>query len=45
MPWLLHSMKPEISNTFMYLPTVKAIWDSMIQAYSKKGNKARMYDL
>lgn len=45
MSWLLHSMKPEISHTFMYLPTSKAIWDSMIQAYSRKGNKARMYDL
>lgn len=29
----------------MYLSMAKAIWDSMIQTYSKKGNKATMYDL
>lgn len=45
MSCFLHSMQPEIANTPMYLLIAKAIWDSIIETYSKKGNNARTYEL
>lgn len=38
-------MRSHISNNYLFLPTTKAIWDFMTKTYSKRGNKARMYDL
>lgn len=45
MSWLLHSMQPHIANNYLFLSTAKAIWDSVPKTYSKRGNKARMYEL
>ncbi|XP_071902713.1 uncharacterized protein [Coffea arabica] len=35
MSWFWNSMIPEISDTCMFLPTAKAIWDALHQTYSK----------
>ncbi|KAK3038071.1 hypothetical protein RJ639_031625 [Escallonia herrerae] len=35
MSWLWNSMLPEISDTFMFLPTSKEIWEAAQQTYSK----------
>lgn len=45
MSWILYSMQLHIANNYLFLPIAKAIWDSATKTYSKKGNKARMYDL
>lgn len=45
MSWLVHSMKPEISQGYLFLRTAKEIWDVAAQTYSKMGNKAQVYDL
>lgn len=35
MSWLLGSMTPEVSNTFMLYPTAAAIWKAIKEMYSK----------
>lgn len=35
MSWLWSSMSPEMSDTCMFLPTAKAIWDTLYQTYSQ----------
>lgn len=42
---LLHSLQPNIANNYLFLPTTKVIWELVTKTYSKKGNKACMYDL
>ncbi|RVW71961.1 hypothetical protein CK203_052520 [Vitis vinifera] len=36
MPWLLHSIQPEISKPLPFLSTAKEIWEAMTHSYSKK---------
>ena len=45
MPWLLHSIQPEISKPLPFLSTTKEIWEAMTHSYSKVGIKAQVYDL
>lgn len=45
MSWLWNSMIPEISDTCMFLPTAKAIWDALHQTYSKVNDAALIYDI
>ena len=40
MTWLWNSMIPKISDTCMFLATVKDIWDAIQQTYSKARNAA-----
>ncbi|KAL5545583.1 hypothetical protein UlMin_005270 [Ulmus minor] len=43
MSWLWNSMEPEISDTCMFLPTAKDIWESIQQTYSKVNDAAQVY--
>lgn len=45
MSWLCNSMIPEISDTFMFLPTAKTIWDTLYQTYSKIKDATLIYDI
>lgn len=45
MSWLWDSMTPEISDTYMLLPTAKEIWDAINQTYSKVRDAAPVYDI
>ena len=45
MSWLWNSMTPEISDTCMFLPTAKAIWDALNQTYSKVRDAAQVYEI
>lgn len=45
MSWLLSSMTPEVSNTFMLYPTAAAIWKATKEMYSKSDNIAELYEL
>jgi hypothetical protein len=42
---LLHSMKPKISQGYLFLRTTKEVWDAVVQTYSKVGNAAMKYYL
>ncbi|KAK2965727.1 LOW QUALITY PROTEIN: hypothetical protein RJ640_025453, partial [Escallonia rubra] len=42
MSWLWNSMLPEISDTFMFLPTSKEIWEAAQQTYSKVRDAAQI---
>jgi len=42
---LLSSMKPEISDHYLFLETAHQIWDSLAKAYSKIGHTAKAFDL
>lgn len=46
MSWLLwNSMVPEISDTCMFLPTSKEIWEAVEKTYSKVGDAAQIYEI
>ena len=45
MSWLLHSIIPEIGEGFLSPNTIKNIWDTVSETYSKRGNIAHLYDL
>ncbi|KAK2966236.1 hypothetical protein RJ640_008219 [Escallonia rubra] len=45
MSWLWNSMLPEISDTFMFLPTSKEIWEAAQQTYSKVSDAARVFEI
>lgn len=45
MSWLWNSMAPEVSDTCMFLPTAKAIWDTLHQTYSKVNDSILIYDI
>lgn len=45
MSWLLGSMTPEISNSFMLHPTAASIWQATKEMYSKRDNIAELYEL
>ena len=45
MSWLWNSMTPEISDTFMFLPTAKAIWDAAHGTYSKVRDAALICEI
>lgn len=43
--WLLHSMQPDISGTFLFLFTENEIQDAVHWTYSQVGQIARVYRL
>lgn len=43
--WLLHSLQPDISNTYFFLQSSKEIWDALEKTYSEVGHLARVYEL
>ena len=45
MSWLWNSMVPEISDTCMFLPTTKEIWEAVEKTYSKVGDAAQIYEI
>lgn len=45
MSWILESMSPDISETFMLYDTVEEIWKATKEMYSKKDNIAELYEL
>ncbi|KAL9419015.1 hypothetical protein AB3S75_036882 [Citrus x aurantiifolia] len=45
MSWLWNSMVPEISDTCMFLPTVKEIWEAVEKTYSKVSDAAQIYEI
>lgn len=45
MTWLLHSMQPSISSTYLFLRTVKDIWDDLADTYSEVCQIAQVYEL
>lgn len=45
MSWLLSSMTPEISNTFMVYPTAAAIRKATKEMYAKTDNISELYEL
>lgn len=45
MSWLLHSMKPTISEGLLFLRTAKEIWDTVQEMYSQRNSLARNYQL
>ena len=45
MTWLLQSMQPQISKGFLFVKTVKELWDAVQETYSSVGNFAKLYEL
>ena len=45
MAWLVNSIEEEISSNYMCYPTVKVVWDNIIQMYSNLGNQSQIYEL
>ncbi len=45
MSWLWSSMTPEISDTCMFLPSARGIWDAVQQTYSRAHDAARVYEV
>ena len=43
--WLWNSMTPEVSDTYMFLPTAKEVWDAVRQTYSKAQDAALVYEI
>ena len=43
--WLLDSMKPEVSERFIDLDSVKNVWDTVIRLYSKLEDESRIAEL
>ena len=43
--WLLDSMKPEVSERFIDLDSVKDVWDTVIKLYSKLEDESRIAEL
>ena len=38
-------MTPEVSDTYMFLPTAKEVWDAVRQTYSKAQDAAQVYEI
>ncbi|XP_028122801.1 uncharacterized protein LOC114319934 [Camellia sinensis] len=45
MTWLINSMQPTISRSFLLLDTAHKIWTAAAQMYSQQGNDAQAYEL
>lgn len=45
MSWLLNSMSPKITESFLFLGYVKEIWDSVGEKYRTRENLAWIYQL
>lgn len=45
MLWLFNSMEPTIATWFLFLDTVKEVWDSVEEIYGEVHNLARVYIL
>lgn len=45
MGWLLGSMRPNISDYYLFLETAHQIWDSLAKAYSQVGHTVKVFDL
>lgn len=45
MSWLLSSMTPEVSNTFMLHETAASIWKATKEMFSKRDNISELYEL
>lgn len=43
MSWLLNSMNPTIAEGFLFLNTMKEVWDSLKEIYREWHNLARIY--
>lgn len=43
--WLLDSMKPKISDHYLFLETAYQIWDALTKSYYKLGHIAKVYEL
>ena len=40
---LINSMKPTIGKTYMFLPTVKDVWDAIWETYSDAENASQIF--
>lgn len=45
MGWLLNSMKPEISDHFLFLEIAHQIWDALAKSYSQIDHTTKVYEL
>eukprot|EP00252_Welwitschia_mirabilis_P002409 TRINITY_DN1235_c0_g1_i6.p1 TRINITY_DN1235_c0_g1~~TRINITY_DN1235_c0_g1_i6.p1 ORF type:complete len:1428 (+),score=264.56 TRINITY_DN1235_c0_g1_i6:585-4868(+) len=45
MSWLINSMKPEISRSYMFLDTAAKIWESASETYSQRGNDVQVFEI
>ena len=45
MSWLINSMQPTISRTFMFLRTAKDIWTAVREAYSDEENVSQIFEI
>ena len=43
--WLLNTMETAIAKPNMFLPTAKAVWDSIRQTYSDLENSSQIFEL
>ncbi|KAL5552266.1 hypothetical protein UlMin_002442 [Ulmus minor] len=43
--WLVNPMESDIGQNHMFLPTVKAVWDSVSATFSDLGNSAQVYEV
>lgn len=45
MSWLLNSMESTIAEGFLFIDSVKEVWDAAVEIYGEKENLARVYQL
>ncbi|XP_024024274.1 uncharacterized protein LOC112092395 [Morus notabilis] len=45
MAWLINSMEPHISCTYLFLRTVKATWDAVRENYSDLKNASQVFEI
>ena len=45
MTWLINSMQPHISRTYLLLDTAAKIWNTVTLTYSRVGNDAQIYEI
>lgn len=45
MAWLINSMEPHISHTYLFLRTAKAIWDAVRENYSDLENASQVFEI
>lgn len=45
MSWLINSMEPHISRTYLFLRTAKAIWDAVHEHYLDLENASRVFEI
>ena len=43
--WLINSMQPHISRTYLLLDTAAKIWNAVTLTYSRVGNDAQIYEI